>query len=122
MDSSGSAIDFTTFGVHFLRYYCELGLSRWSIQHPHGERRLQLQDFVTLNQNASSICHGHRIKNNLFKLFFDKIDTDHDGWISFAQFIHWIKHFLAAAAYNELDFYLEEDDVGLDKGDGSITP
>jgi len=54
-------------------------------------------------------------------LFFDKIDTDHDGWISFAEYAHCTRTFLAVPVYNGLEFYIEEDDMGLDKGDGIIA-
>jgi Ca2+-binding EF-hand superfamily protein len=53
---------------------------------------------------------------------FEKIDADHDGWISFAQYLHWVKYFFAAAVYNGLEYYFEEDDMALDKGDGWIAP
>ena len=118
---AGDSISFNTFASNFLRYLADLGLSRWSLQHPHGERRFQFGDFLIVFRNSFSVLQSHRVSERLLRKFFVKIDTDNDGWISFAQYLQWVKYFLSVVVYNHLDFYIEEDDEALDGGKGWIT-
>lgn len=122
MDSSHqSGITFLIFVVNFLRYLADLGLSRWSLQHPHGERKLQVGDFIILFKNTFEVIQGYRVSDRLLRKFFEKIDTNKDGWISFAEYLQWVKYFLCVDTYNFLDFYVEEDDEALAIGAGWIS-
>lgn len=114
-------INFNTFAINFLRYLADLGLSRWSLQHPHGERRLQLAHFITLFKNSFACLQAHRVSDRLLTKFFERIDSNKDGWISFAEYLQWVKYFLCVVLYNHLDWYLEEDDEALAIGNGWIS-
>lgn len=57
-----------------------------------------------------------RVSNRLLWRFFDKIDTNKDGLISFAEYLDWVKKFLAVKAYYGLQYYIEEDDADLPIG------
>ena len=54
-----------------------------------------------------------RVSDRLLSRFFDKIDTNKDGRISFGEYLDWIKYFLAVNAYYGLQYYIEEDDADM---------
>lgn len=55
-------------------------------------------------------------------MFFGKIDTNKDGYISFTEYLRWVSEFLCVLKYNGLEFYFEEDDDALAIGNGFILP
>jgi Ca2+-binding EF-hand superfamily protein len=68
---------------------------------------------LTLFKNSFATLQAHRVSERLLRKFFERIDTNHDGWISFAEYLQWVKYFLAVVVYNFLEFYIEEDDQAL---------
>jgi len=121
MDTAGHiGISFEVFAPNFLRYLADLGLSKWSLQHPHGERKLEFADFLTLFRNSFACLQAHRVSERLLRKFFNLIDANHDGWISFAEYLQWVKNFLSVLVYNGVEYYFEEDDEALALGNGWI--
>jgi len=57
-----------------------------------------------------------RVTDRLLWKFFEKIDTNKDGLISYSEYMDWIKNFLAVKAYFGLQYYIEEDDANLPIG------
>lgn len=123
MDTPGhSGISFEVFAINFLKYLAELGLSRWSHNHPNGERKLDSGDFIVVFRNSFTCIGASRVTDRLLLKFFILIDTNHDGWITFTEYLAWVTEFLSALIYNHLGFYFEEDDEALAIGAGWILP
>lgn len=97
-----------------------MGLSKFSRQNPN-KRALNRDEFVIVFRESYNLLDSYRISTPLLWRFFDKIDTDHDGHISYLEFSDWIRNFLAALSISSDDFYFESDDENLEKGINSIS-
>lgn len=50
-------------------------------------------------------------------LIFALIDKNHDGLISFKEYLDWVKRFIAVDVNRGDEFYLKEDDESIEGGD-----
>ena len=117
MEGQGhSGITFEVFALNFIKYIADLGLSRWSHNHPNGQRKLDSADFIIVFRNSFNCIGAGRVTDRFLFKFFASIDTNRDGWITFAEYLAWVSEFLSALNYNFLEFYLEEDDEALKIG------
>lgn len=58
-----------------------------------------------------------RVKKSLLLKIFAKIDTNHDGLITIAEDLNWVRKYLAASENRGDEYYLEEDDEDIPGGD-----
>ncbi len=91
------------------------------MNHPPGKRTINRDEFVKLFRNSFYFLQASRIKDELLFGFFETIDTDHDGLITFNQYIAWVKDFLAPAEFLVDIYYFELDDMSSQLGLGMIT-
>jgi Ca2+-binding EF-hand superfamily protein len=108
-------LSFEVFAPFFIIHLGKLGLSRFGRQHPN-QRCLNRDEFIHVFKSSYSILNMDRVSSRLLMRFFDKIDTNKDGHISFKQYLNWIKKFLAVHSYFGLMYYVEEDDADLPIG------
>jgi len=109
-------ISFELFAENFIYLLAELGLSRYSRNHP-GKKTLNRDEFVLLLVNTFSFAKLQKFRKSILYKIFDKIDKNHDGLISFEEYLDWVKRFLAVLKYFGDEFYVEEDDWDLDNSD-----
>jgi Ca2+-binding EF-hand superfamily protein len=108
-------LTFDVFAPFFIVHAADLGLSKFAKQHPN-QRNLSRDEFILVFRASFYMLNIDRVSDRLLWRFFEKIDTNKDGLISFAQYLDWVKNFLAVRAYFGLLYYLEEDDADLPIG------
>jgi Ca2+-binding EF-hand superfamily protein len=72
---------------------------------------------VVLLRNTFKFLNLGRLKKCLLLKIFGKIDTNHDGLISIAQYLDWVHKFLAVEMNHGDEYYLTEDDEAIDGTD-----
>ena len=92
-------ISFEPFAIHFIFLIAELGLSRYSRNRPCGKKSLNRDEFVILLINTFEFAKLLKFKKYILWKIFDKIDKNHDGLISFEEYLDWVKRFLAVLHY-----------------------
>lgn len=60
-------------------------------------------------------------KNSILEKIFARIDKNHDGLISYEDYLDWVKRFLADPNYSGDEFFVEEDDEDIDSSDAFDT-
>lgn len=70
-----------------------------------------------LFRNTFKFANVGKIKKNILLLIFGLIDNNHDGLISLAEYLDWVKRFLAVDLNRGEEFYLKEDDDSIEGGD-----
>lgn len=113
------AIKFQQLASFFIIQLADLGLSKFSKQHP-SKRSLTKDEFVLVFIESYALLDSYRITNQLLYGFFEKIDTNHDGLISFSEYNEWIRSFLAITNYTFEEYYFELDDENLPQGNHAI--
>ncbi len=58
-----------------------------------------------------------KIRDSLLHLIFAKIDKNHDGLISYLEYLDWVRRFLAVSKYLGDEFYVPGDDLDLNGED-----
>lgn len=81
---------------------------------------LNRDQYINLFRTSFAFLAVSRIHNDLLSGFFTKIDTDRDGYITFEQYIIWLKSFLCPVNYRGDAYYFELDDLDLNLGNGLI--
>jgi Ca2+-binding EF-hand superfamily protein len=66
---------------------------------------LNRDQFVQLFKTSFGFLAVSRIHADLLHGFFAKIDTDRDGFITFEQYITWLKDFLCPTNYRGDAYY-----------------
>ena len=110
-------ITFDEFACHFIFLIAELGLSRYSRNNSVGKKTLNRDEFIIVLCNCFSFATLSKFKKSILYKIFDKIDKNHDGLISFDEYLDWVKRFLAVLKYFGDEFYVPEDDFDLDPSD-----
>lgn len=110
-------ITFEPFAIHFIYLIAELGLSRYSRNNSVSKRTLNRDEFVIVLVNSFEFASLLRFKKAILYRIFEKIDKNHDGLISFEEYLDWVKRFLAVLKYFGDEFYVPEDDDDLDHSD-----
>ena len=114
-------IDFDTFCPSFIQHVCNLGISFFLINYMPGKGFVERDEFTTLFRSSFPFLKVARVKEELMWGFFNQIDTDNDGWISFDEYLQWVKSFLCPVTFETDSFYFELDDMSLPSGNGLIT-
>jgi hypothetical protein len=96
--TSGGYFKFEVFAPFFILCLGELGLSKFARHHPH-KRTLTREEFTLLFKRSYNILGAQRITDKLLTLFFAALDTNHDGKITYAEYINWIINFLIVPKY-----------------------
>lgn len=111
-------IEFEPFAIHFIYLVAELGLSRFAKNNPPASKKTLTRDeFVRVLCNSFSFLRLDLFKKSILYKIFEKIDTDHDGLISYEQYLLWVKNFLCVVRYFGDEYYVPEDDELLDNSD-----
>lgn len=114
-------INFTEFCPYFVEHVGNLGLSLLVSRNPSARRLLNRDQFIQLFRSSFAFLNVSRIQDELLWGFFAVIDTDRDGYITFEQYILWLKDFLSPASYRGDIYYFELDDADLSIGSRLIT-
>lgn len=82
-----------------------MGLSRFRQNHPSTKKTLDKHEFTTLFKNSYYFLKISKLKNEYLWLHFAKIDKNNDGFISYDEYLDWIKRFIAVVQYFGDEFY-----------------
>lgn len=103
-------IEFEPFVMIFLYLIAQIGLSRFSANHPNTKKAINFDEFVLILENTFEFIKFKNYKRSILEKIFQKIDKNHDGWITYEEYLDWIKRFLAVLKYYGDEFYVAEDD------------
>ena len=103
-------IEFEPFAQNFLYIIAELGLSRFAGNHSSTKKTLNKEEFALLLRNTFKFLNVYKIKDSLLFALFAKIDKNHDGLITFEEYLDWVRRFLAVLKYFGDEFWVDEDD------------
>jgi Ca2+-binding EF-hand superfamily protein len=73
-------------------------------------KTLTRDEFALLLKNSFSFLKLVQFKDSILFKMFERIDKDHNGLISYDEYLDWVKSFLAVPHYFGDEFYVEEDD------------
>lgn len=110
---NSKTIEFVPFAIAFLYLVAELGLSRYQSNHPVTKKILNFDEFLVLFRNSFKVFNVARIRPQILRLIFDKIDTNRDGLITFDEYLRWVRLYLAVDTNRGEEFYLKEDDESI---------
>jgi hypothetical protein len=96
--SADGYITFEIFAPFFIICLAKLGLSKFARHHPK-KRTLTRDEFILLFKRSFNILGAQRISDKLLSLFFSAIDTNHDGLITYGEYLEWVIKFLAVLHY-----------------------
>lgn len=54
---------------------------------------------------------------SFLELLYKIIDQNHDGVVSYEEYLDWIRRFIAVKKYYGDEFYFVEDDLDIDPSD-----
>lgn len=91
----------------------ELGLSRFQKYHPSSKRSLRCEEFVLLFVNTYKFLSALRIKSSLLQLIYQRIKKNRDGYVSFEEYLKWVRKYIAVDTNRGEEYYLLEDDDEL---------
>jgi hypothetical protein len=87
-------LTFDVFAPFFIVHAGDLGLSKFAEQHP-GQHTLSRDEFILVFKASFHLLDVNRVSDRLLGRFFEKIDTNKDGLISFGEYLDWLRNFLA---------------------------
>ena len=99
----------------------ELGLTRYSQNHPNAKKTLNKEEFLILLRNTYKFLLILRVKTSILLLIFAKIDKNNDGLITYDEYLKWVKYYIAVDLNRGDEYYLKEDDDAI-KGDDILDP
>lgn len=117
----GGEIDFLEFCPYFIEYVSSLGISSFLMSYPPGKRTIDRDEFVRLFRNTFYFLKVSRIRDELLWGFFDIIDTNKDGLITFNEYLEWVLNFLCPGTLLVDIYYFDLDDMALSAGLNMIT-
>ena len=94
----------------FLYLIAQIGLSRFSANHPNTKKAINFEEFVLILENTFEFIKFRNYKRSILEKIFQKIDKNHDGLINYEEYLDWIKRFLAVLKYFGDEFYVADDD------------
>lgn len=100
-------IEFEPFGCVFLYLIAELRLSRYSRYHNLTQKTLSKDEFSTLFKNTYHFLALGRIRSSFLDLLYKIIDQNHDGVVSYDEYLDWVKRFIAVQKYFGDEFYFK---------------
>lgn len=107
-------IEFEPFAEKFIYLIAEVGLSRFAVNRDPSKRTLTCDDFKLLLKNTFSFLKLDSFKDSILEKIFARIDKNHDGLISYEDYLDWVKRFLAVPHYYGDEFFVPEDDENQD--------
>lgn len=99
-----------------------MGLSRYAINRQSSKRNLNCDEFIILFKSSFSFLKLNNFSNDILRKIFAKIDKNNDGFISYEEYLDWVKRFLAVEHYFGDEFYVPEDDEEINKEDPDPLP
>lgn len=106
-------IEFVPFALIFIYLVAELGLSRFQKNHSNTKKSINFDEFLLLFKNSFNFLGIGRIKKFILSLIFQKIDKNHDGLITFDEYLEWVKKYLAVGVNRGEEYYTREDDAAI---------
>jgi hypothetical protein len=73
-------------------------------------KTLTRDEFALLLKNSFSFLKLGQFKNSILFKMFEPIDKDHNGLISYDEYLDWVKRFPSVPHYFGDEFYVEEND------------
>lgn len=67
-----------------MKYTAEVALNRFVRKDQSQRRRLGSEEFLVLFRNAYEYLAVDRVSEILLMRFFEKVDRDRDGWVSYS--------------------------------------
>lgn len=104
------SIEFVPFAIIFIYLVAELYLSRYQRNHTSTKKTLTAEEFVVLFRNTFKFLNIGKIRKAILLIIFALIDKNKDGLISLAEYLDWVKRFLAVNVNRGDEFYSKEDD------------
>ena len=78
------------------RKYKDLSTNEWK------SKRINLEEFINLVNYACFFLRKKPLRDDLVNIF-NMIDTDRDGWITFMQYIDFIRKYLGLGIQNAVE-------------------
>lgn len=82
--------------------------------HLETKKMMSKLEFIRLLKETFRFLDLSRFKDEILCKIFEKIDKDHDGWITYDEYMDWIIKFLAAGTYKSGEFLAMIDDMDFD--------
>lgn len=79
----------------FIEVAARLGLRKFMKNHLESKTNLNRYEFARLLKESFRFLGLSRFKDSILFKIFEKIDKNHDGWISYEEYVDWIIKFLA---------------------------
>lgn len=94
----------------------ELRLSRFSRYNNITQKVLTKDQFNVLFKNTYQFLALGRMKISFLDKLYLVVDQNHDGIVTYQEYLDWIRRFIAVPKYFGDEFYFKEDDLDLDSG------
>lgn len=109
-----SDIKFGPLASKFIIVAAQLGLRKFMKNHLESKKQLNKHEFARLLKESFRFLNLGRFKNSILFKIFEKIDKNHDGWISYEEYMDWVIKFLAVGSLRNGEFMAQEDDLDAD--------
>ena len=107
---------FNVFVPNFLGYSSETGWTDLSNTLPRGRTNVTQEEFIRLVGDTFSKLNIQRVDRNLLIKFFEKIDTNSDGFVEYTDYKTWLSKFFSPQVFSGEDYYIQEDDEAVATG------
>jgi hypothetical protein len=92
-------IEFDPFATVFLHLIAELRLSRYSRYNNITQKILSKDQFNVLFKNTYQFLALGRMKLSFLDKLYLIIDQNHDGMVTYEEYLDWIRRFVAVQKY-----------------------
>lgn len=71
------------------------------------------EEFIVILRNCYKFLSISRVRAKILLVIFAKIDKNNDGFITFDEFLDWIKRYIAVEINRGDEWYTKEDDASI---------